>query len=158
MTVGLVDPWPYVRQALIRTLRSNLVLKEALLGDWSESVAPQGTSFPRGVVQLHYSPLEYDWSGFTSICGVDVMVSAKTQGQASSLNQLVFTTLQDARLDVAGQTSLTCRRVSSFSLEDPAPEGTEATWAAGGVYSVLAPQSNPTLRTLSTTLTSTIGS
>jgi hypothetical protein len=154
--IGLVDPWPYVRQALIRTLRSNLVLKDELLGDWSESVAPQDTPFPRGVVQLHYSPFEYDWTGFVSISGVDVGVFAKTQGEAASLNQLVFTTLQDARLDVAGQTSLTCRRVSSFSLEDPAPDGTESVWEEGGVYSILAPQSNPTLRTLSVTLNSTI--
>jgi hypothetical protein len=156
--ITLVDPWLYIRQALFRALRSNLVLKDELLGDWSESVAPQGTPFPRGVIQLHYSPFEYDWSGFVSISGVDVGVFAKTQGEAARLNQLVFTTLQDARLDVAGQTSLTCRRVSSFSLEEAAPDGTESVFQQGGIYAVLAPQSNPTLRTLSTTLTSTIGS
>ncbi len=156
MTVGLVDPWPYVRQALVRTLRSNLVLKDELLGDWSEGVAPQDTPFPRGVFQLHYSPLEYDWSGFVVICGVDVGVFSKTQGEAARLNQLVFTTLQDARLDVAGQTSLTCRRVSSFDLIDPAPDGTPAVFQEGGIYSILAPQSNPSSRTLSTTMTSTI--
>jgi hypothetical protein len=156
MTVGLVDPWPYVRQALVRTLRSNLVLKEALLGDWAEGVAPEDTLFPRGVYQLHYSPFEYDWTGFVSISGVDVSVFAKTQGEAASLDQLVFSTLQDALLQVAGQTSLTCRRVSSFSLVEPAPEGTETVFQQGGVYSILTPQSNPTLRTLSTTMTSTI--
>ena len=157
MIVGLVDPWPYVRQALIRALRSNLVLKDELLGDWSESVAPQGTPFPRGTLQLHYSPNEYDWTGFVTICGVDVVVSAKTQRQAASLHQLAFTTLQDARLDVAGQTSLTCRNVSNFSFEDPAPDGTEAVWQAGGIYSVLAPQSNPQNRSLTVSMTSTIG-
>jgi hypothetical protein len=156
MTVGLVDPWPYVRQALIRALRSNLVLKDELLGDWSEGVAPQGTPFPRGIIQLHYSPFEYDWTGFVSICGVDVGVFAKTQGEAASLNQLVFTALQDARLDVAGQTSLTCRRMSTFSLTEPAPDGLETTFQEGGIYAVLAPQSNPALRTLAVTMTSTI--
>lgn len=157
MTVGLVDPWPYVRQALIRTLRSNLVLKGELPGDWSEGVAPQDTPFPRGIVQLHYSPLEYDWTGFVAICGVDVGVFSKTQGEAARLNQLVFTTLQDARLNVAGQTSLTCRRVSTFSLTEAAPDGTEQVWQEGGIYVVIAPQSNPSLRTLATTITSTIG-
>ena len=157
MTIGLVDPWPYIRQALIRTLRSNLVLKDGLPGDWSEGVAPQGTPFPRGVIQLHYSPLEYDWSGFVAIAGIDVAVFSKDQGEAARLDQLVFTTLQDAVLAVAGQTSLTCRRVSTFSLIDAAPEGTETVFEEGGVYSVLAPQSNPIYRTLATTLTSTIG-
>lgn len=157
MVVGLVDSWPYVRQALVRALRSNLVLKDELTGDWSEGVAPQSTPFPRGVFQLHYSPSEYDWSGFVSISGVDVGVFAKTQGEAARLNQLVFTTLQDARLDVAGQTSLTCRRVSSFSLVDPAPDGTPAVFQEGGIYSIMVPQSNPRLLTLVVPMTSTIG-
>lgn len=157
MVVGLVDPWPYIRQALIRTLRSNLVLKDQLLGDWNEGVAPQDTAFPRGIIQLHYSPFEYDWTGFVAIAGVDVTVFAKTKGEASSLNQLVFTTLQDARLDVAGQTSLTCRRVSTFSLTEAAPDGKDTTFQEGGIYSILAPQSNPRLRTLAVTMTSTIG-
>ncbi len=155
--VGLTDPWPNIRQALIRTLRSNLVLKDELPGDWSEGVAPHDTDFPRGVIQLHYSPFEYDWSGFVSISGVDVGVFSYTQGEAARLNQLVFTTLQDARLDVAGQTSLTCRRESTFSLIDAAPAGTETTYQEGGIYSILVPQSNPTLRTLTVTLNSTIG-
>lgn len=156
MTVGLVDPWPYVRQALIRTLRSNLVLEDELSGDWSEGVAPKDTPFPRGIISLHFSPFEYDWTGFTALCGVDVAVFSKSKDQADSLNQLVFSTLQDAQLDVAGQTSLTCRRVSSFHLTDPAPDGTETTFEEGGVYGILTPQSSPRLRTLETTLTSTI--
>lgn len=157
MPVGLVDPWVYVRQALVRALRSNLVLEDALPGGWSESVAPSDTPFPRGVYQLQYQPFEYDWTGFVALCGVTIGVFAKSQGDAASINQLVFTTLQDARLQVAGQTSLTCRRVSTFSLIDPAPEGTETTFEEGGVYSILAPQSNPVRRTLAGTLTSTIG-
>lgn len=157
MTVGQVDPWPYVRQALIRQLRSNLVLKDELLGDWNEGVAPKDTAFPRGIIQLHYAPIEYDWTGFVAICGVDVGVFSKSKSEADRLNQLVFTTLQDAVLSVAGQTSLTCRRVSSFHLTDPAPEGTETVFQEGGIYSILAPQTNPRLRTLAVTMTSTIG-
>lgn len=157
MTVGLVDPWMYVRQALVRTLRSNLVLEDALPGDWSEGVAPADTPFPRGVYQLHYQPFQYDSTGLVALSGVTIGVFAKTQGEAGSLNQLVFTTLQDARLQVAGQTSLTCRRVSTFSLTDPAPDGTETTFEEGGIYSILSPQSNPSQQTLEGTLTSTIG-
>lgn len=157
MTVGLVDPWPYVRQALVRQLRSNLVLEDQLPGDWSEGVAPDDTEFPRGIYQLSYNPIEYDWTGFVALCGVIVTVFSKDQGEAASLDQLVFTTLQDARLDVAGQTSLTCRRVSTLSLTDPAPEGTQTVWQKGGIYAILAPQSNPSQQTLTVTLASTIG-
>ena len=157
MAVALVDPWPYVRQALLRTLRSNLVLKEGLPGDWSEGVAPQDTAFPRGVYSLHYAPLERDWSGFTAICGADVVVFAKTQGEAASLAGLVFTSLNNVRLDVTGQKSLTCTFVSDIYLTDPAPEGQETVFEAGGIYAVLAPQSNPVNRSLTVTLTSTIG-
>lgn len=156
MTVGLVDPWPYVRQALIRTLRSNLVLKDELSGEWSEGVAPKDTPFPRGIVQLHYAPVEYDWTGFVAICGVDVAVFSKDKSEADRLNQLVYSTIQDVGLDVAGQTSLTCRRVSSFHLTEPAPEGTETVFQEGGIYSILTPQTNPRLRTLDVTMTSTI--
>lgn len=154
---ALVDPWPYVRQALLRQLRSNLVLKDELPGDWAEGVAPQSTVFPRGIFQLHYSPFDYDWSGFVALVGVDFIVFAKDQGEAARLDQLVFSTLQDAVLSVAGQTSLTCRRVSSISLTEAAPDGTETVWQAGGIYTVLAPQSNPSYRTLQVPLTSTIG-
>lgn len=157
MTIGPVDPWPYVRQALVRTLRSNLVLKDQLPGDWSEGVAPQGTDFPRGVYSLHYAPIERDWTGFTAICGVDVVVFSKDQGEAARLAGLVFTSLNNARLDVTGQTSLTCTFVSDIYLTDPAPEGTETVFEAGGIYAVLAPQSNARNRSLSVTMTSTIG-
>lgn len=156
MIVDLVDPWLYVRQALLRRLRSNLVLEGELPGDWSEGVAPQGIVYPRGVYQLSFQPFEYDWTGFVALCGVIVTVFSKSQGEAASLNQLVFSTLQDARLDIAGQSSLTCRRVSSISLVEPAAEGTETVFQQGGVYVVLAPQTTPTYRTLAVTMTSVI--
>ena len=86
MTVGLVDPWVYVRQALVRQLRSNLVLEDQLPGDWSEGVAPDDTEFPRGIYQLSYNPIEYDWTGFVALCGVIVTVFSKDQGEAASLD------------------------------------------------------------------------
>src|SRR5512143_542206 len=107
--MALVSPWPSFRQAVIRHLRANLVLKDLLLGDWSEAVAPQGTDFPRGIIQLHYSPAEYVWTGMDTVIGFDAIVFSKFQDEAASLDQLVFTSLQDAALTVTGQTSLTCR-------------------------------------------------
>jgi hypothetical protein len=155
--IALVDPWVYLRQALVRQLRSNLVLEGRLPGGWSEGVAPDDTPYPRGVYQLHYSPNEYDWTGLVTIAGVDVGVFAQSQGEAASLNQLVFTSLQDARFELTGLTMLVCRRVSTYSLVDAAPDGTPTSFQEGGIYSLQVAQSNPTNRTLSITLNSTIG-
>lgn len=155
--MALVDPWPSVRQAVIRQLRSNLVLKDLLLGDWSEGVAPKDTKFPRGVIQLHYGPVERDWTGFTALLGFDVVVFSKTQDEAERLTGLVFASLQNAKLDVAGQTSLSCLFVSTFSVTEPAPEGFDTVYAPGAIYAVRTAQSNPALRSLSVTMTSTIG-
>jgi hypothetical protein len=157
MSVALTDPWPYIRQAVVRQLRSNLVLKDQLPGDWSEGVAPQDTDFPRGVYQLHYAPIERDWTGLVAVVGFDAIVFSKTQGEAARLAGLVFTSLNNVRLDVTGQSSLTCRFVSAISIVDPAPDGTETVFEEGGIYVVLAPQSNPSSRTLSVTMDSTIG-
>lgn len=151
----LVTPWPSYRQAIIRQLRSNLVLKAALLGDWSEGFAPQETPYPLGVISLHYAPAEYDWTGMVTIIGFDVFVFAKDSGEAASLDQLVFDTLQDARLYPTGQTSLTCRRTSSISLTDLDAAGA-AIWQLGGTWQGITAQSNPTPRTLPFTIDSSI--
>ena len=148
--MALVTPWPTVRQALIRQLRANLVLKDALLGDWAEGIAPEGTVFPRGILSLHYAPSFYDWTGVTVVLGVDAFVFSRDPGEAASLDQLVFTTLQDAKLIVTGQTSLTCRRISSLSLVDDDEKG-QAVYQAGGVYEVWVAQSNPQNTSLSFT-------
>lgn len=154
--MALESPWPSIRQAVIRQLRSNLVLKDLLLGDWSEAVAPKDTPFPRGIIQLHYAPIERDWTGFVAISGFDVVVFSKDRSEADSLAQLVFTSLNNVRLTVAGQTSLSCLFVSSYDVTEPAPEGTETVFAPGAIYVILTAQSNPTIRSLSVTMDSTI--
>ena len=145
--MALVIPWPSVRQSLMRRLRANLVLADQMLGDWSEGMAPEGTAFPRGILQLHYAPALYDWTGVVNIVGVDVLVFSKTQGEAASLFQSVFTTLQDQRLTVTGQTSLSCRFSSSLSLQDVDAQG-KPIYEVGGVLEVRVAQSNPALRSL----------
>jgi len=153
--MALVIPWPSVRQALIRQLRANLVLEGQLSGDWSEGFAPSGTAFPRGVISLHYAPAQYDWTGVVNIVGVDVLIFSKDQGEAASLFQLAYTTLQDQRLTVSGQTSLSCRFTSSLSLQDEDAQG-KPIFEVGGVLEVRVAQSNPALRSLLFTADSTI--
>lgn len=150
----LVTPWPSVRQALIRTLRANLVL-EAEVSDWGEGFVPQDATFPLGVLSLHYDPVMYDWSGQVALVGVDAIVFSKSLGDASRLAQLVYTSLHDARLTVSGQTSLSCRFQSGISLPDVDKEG-KAIFAEGGIYEIRVEQSNPVARTFAVTLDSTI--
>jgi len=145
--MALVIPWPSVRQALIRQLRANLVLKDQLLGDWAEGFAPPETAYPRGILQLHYAPALLDWTGVVNILGVDVLIFAKTQEDAASAFQLAFTTLNQQRLTVTGQTSLSCLFTSSLSLQDEDPQG-KPIYEVGGVLEVKVAQSNPALRSL----------
>ena len=148
--MALVTPWPSIRQALIRQLRSNLVLAAGLSGDWSEGFAPQKTPYPLGVIALHYAPSFYDWTGRVIFVGVDVFIFAKDSGEAASLYQSAFTSLQDAKLTMTGQTSLQCRQTSDLSLQDVDTEG-KAVYQVGGVFEVRVAQTNPALRTLTFT-------
>jgi hypothetical protein len=133
-----------------------LVLSDQLSGDWSEGFAPQGTTYPLGIIALHYAPDEYDWTGVVTVIGFDVFVISKSDvGEADRLNQLVFGTLQDARLYPTGQTSLKCRRTSSISLTDEDAQGV-AVWQAGGTWEGITAQSNPALHSLSFTIDSSI--
>jgi len=115
--------------------------------DWSEGFAPEGAGFPRGIFQLHYAPALLDWTGVVNILGVDVLVFSKTQGEAASLDQLVFTTLTSQRLAVTGQTFLSIKKASSLSLQDVDEQG-KPIYEVGGVYEISVAQSNPAVRSL----------
>lgn len=158
MAISLTDPWPSIRQALVRQLRSNLVLKDEMPaeGDWSQSSLPQGSTYPRGVYSLAYAPPAYDTSGPVWIAGVDVVIFSQDQGQAASLAALVFGTLQDAKLDPTGLTSIICRRIGTISIADVDEQGAK-TFTEGGTYEIRASGVNPTNRTLSLTLDMTVG-
>jgi hypothetical protein len=154
--MALIVPWPSVRQALIRALRANLVLAAGLPGDWSEGAAPPKADYPLGVIALVPSPSLYDWSGVVHDLLVDIVIFAEDAGEAASLDQLAFTTLQDARLAVTGLTSLGCRRTGNLSLQDVNDQGT-AVFEVGGTWRIRVAQSNPAAQTLIVTGDSTIG-
>jgi hypothetical protein len=156
--VALIDPWQPVRQALVQRLRANLVLATSLTGDWSEGAAPPTTRYPLGVYSLVPSPSLYDWSGVVHDLLVDIVVFERDEGEAARLDQLVFTTLQDARLafSVTGLTSLGCRRTGIITLQGVDDQG-QAIFEVGGTWRIRVSQSNPASQTLSVTGDSTIG-
>lgn len=153
--MGLDLPWRPVRQAMIQSLRANLVLAAGLPGDWSDGVAPRETPYPLGTVGLVPSPGLYDWTGVVWDMLVDVTVFAYDQGEAASLDQLAFMSLQDARLAVTGLTSLTCRRTGVFSMPDVDDKGATV-WSSGGTFRIRVTQSTPAAQTLTVTGDSTI--
>src|SRR5215471_3322270 len=102
--MSLVLPWQPFRTALVRALRDNLVLKDELVGEWSEGAAPSGTAFPHGVYSQVFSVVDPDWTGESDLVAADVVVFSEDQGEAASLAQSVHTTLTTQRLNVTGLT------------------------------------------------------
>jgi hypothetical protein len=153
----MVIPWSSVRQALVRNLRANLVLSASLPGDWAEGAAPMTTEYPLGVYALVPSPGFYDWTGVVWDMLVDVFIFSRDQGEAASLDQLAFMTLQDARLDfdVDQLTSVSCRRTGVLSLQDTDERG-NTIYQVGGTFRIRVAQSTPTLSTLVVTADSDI--
>lgn len=116
-------------------------LSGLLAGDWSEGVAPIGTPLPHGTVSLVPSPAVYDWTGHVYDLVVDVVVFARTQGDAASINQLVVATLQDAKLQVPELTVLTVRLLGVISMPDVDAEG-KIVYEEGGSYLIRVAQSD----------------
>lgn len=128
-----------IKQALVRTLRNNTTLKAALVGDIHEGFAPVKTRYPFLVYSIHYAPVWYTWDSMETEVGIDVFVFSESSVEADNLDALVFTTLQDATLDVNGQSTLICRRVSSLSLPDSNEEGRKI-YQVGGIYEIWTDQ------------------
>ena len=131
-----------IKQALVQKLRSNAELKSALTGSIHEGFAPTGTAYPRLTYGIHYAPLDYTWTSMTVEVGMDVFVYSENSVEADNLDALVFATLHDAELEVNGQSTLICRRVSSLSLPDSNEEGRKI-YQVGGIYEIWTDQPLP---------------
>ena len=131
-----------IKQALVRHLRSDTALKAALTGDIHEGFAPPKTRFPLLTYTVHYAPHDYLWGSVINEVGFDVFVFAENSVEADNLDALVLNCLHDAELQVDGQTTLICRRVSSLSLPDSNEEGTKI-YQVGGIYEVQTDQPLP---------------
>jgi hypothetical protein len=128
-------------QAFVQKLRSNPSVVPTP-GGIHESLAPLGTKYPFLVYQLHYSPVDYDWSNVLARTGVDLIVHHTDQVGARNLDQLVLDRLQDATFDFAatdlgssGQSTLYCRRSIDLSSADLNAAG-DRIYMVGGLYEV----------------------
>jgi len=134
-----------IKQALVHYLRTNSALKAELVGGIHEGFAPSGTKYPYLSYQVHYAPMRYTWSDVTYEVGFDVFAWSQNSVEADTLDQLLLTTLQDAELEVEGQSTLICRRVSSLSLPGSDDEGKKI-YQVGGIYEVWTDQPLPAMR------------
>ena len=132
-----------VKQALVHYLRSNEELKALVTSKgFHEGDAPSKTTYPFITYQVHYAPMAYTWTSVTHEVGFDVFGWSESSVEADNLDQLLFIWLHDAQLEVTGQSTLICRRVSSLSLPGYDDEGKKI-YQAGGIYEVWTDQALP---------------
>jgi hypothetical protein len=117
-------------QAIVQTLKANASLVAGLPGGIHEGLAPFGTAYPFLTYQMHYSPIDYDWTGVLTRAGVDLVVHTRDQVEGRTLDQLVMDTMQNADFDFSttqlgssGQSTLYCRREMDLSSADLDGEG-----------------------------------
>jgi hypothetical protein len=130
-----------VLQAFVQTLRSNPSVVPSP-GGIHEGLAPLGTAYPFLVYQLHYSPIDYDWSSVTTRIGIDCIVHTRDQVEGRTLDQSVMDRLQNAVFDFSateagdsGQSTLYCRRVLDLSSVDLDDEGKKL-YMVGAQYEI----------------------
>lgn len=133
-------------QAIVQKLKANSSLLAALPGGIHEGLAPLGTAYPFLVYQLHYAPIDYDWTGALTRTGVDLVVHTRDQVEGRTLDQLVMDTLQNANFNFAatqlgssGQSTLFCRRTLDLSSVDLDDKG-QKLYLIGGQYEIWVDQ------------------
>ena len=123
-----------VIRALVQTLRANnsgfaaqvasdAISTNGVAHTWdsnriNEGTAPDDTPYPFFAYRLVYAPSEDDWTKRTIIAGIDVEAVSDNQVEASNLDQLGMQTLEDSLAAVSGQTTLYCRSISGFRLQE----------------------------------------
>lgn len=128
-----------IKQALVRRLRENATVKAALVGGIHEGFAPEKVRYPFLVWQLAYAPIRRQWGSQQYIAGIDIRIYADESVDIWSVDTLVLNQLDDAVLNVDGQTTLLCHRVADFSGPDVDEEGRKINMV-GGTYEVWTDQ------------------
>lgn len=130
-----------VIQAVVQTLRANVTLKAAVSGFY-EGLAPRGARRPFVIYQIAYSPYVYDFGNANPmiIVGMDVFVIAENSVDARNIDGLVQQALQNAALQVTGQTTLICRRVADVVIPPDLDGEGKKIYQVGGTYEIWTTQ------------------
>jgi len=124
-----------VIQAVVQTLRANPTLKAAVSGFY-EGMAPRGVRRPFVIYQVAYAPYQYDWTGVTLMVGMDVFVIAENSVDARNIDGLVQQALQNAALQVTGQSTLICRRMADVVIPPDLDGEGKKIYQVGGTYEI----------------------
>ena len=128
-----------VIQAVVQTFRANPTLKAAVSGFY-EGLAPRGARRPFVIYQVAYAPYQYDWSGVTLMVGMDVFAIAENSVDARNIDGLVQQALQNAALQVTGQSTLICRRVADVVIPPDLDGEGKKIYQVGGTYEIWTAQ------------------
>lgn len=130
-----------VIQAVVQTLRANATLKAAVSGFY-EGLAPRGVRRPFVIYQMVYAPYTYDFGSANPILtiGLDVFVVAENSVDARNIDGLVQQALQNAALQVTGQTTLICRRVADVVIPPDLDGEGKKIYQVGGTYEIWTTQ------------------
>lgn len=125
-------------QALVRTLRTNASLKDAVAGFY-EGAAPAGTTYPYVTYHLAGGGDKWAWGSVTKKPVVAVQVWSDDQVEARNLDQLCLNTLWDTELSIDQQSTLLCRRTSDISNANAEGSG-QKVYQVGGMYRIWSDQ------------------
>lgn len=128
-----------VKRALVAFLRTSAALKAALSGGIHEGFAPAKADYPFLTYQLIYAPIRRQWGAQQYISGFDVRIFSDESVDANNIDALLLIALDDASLDVAGQSTLLCHRVADISSQDVDDEGRKV-YMVGGSYEIWTDQ------------------
>jgi hypothetical protein len=125
-------------QALVRTLRTNASLKDAVAGFW-EGAAPAGTPYP--FVTYHHAGGGdmWSWGSVMKKPIIAIQVWGDDQVEARNLDQLILDTLWDTELSIDQQSTLLCRRTGDISQSNAEGSG-QKIYQVGGRYTIWTDQ------------------
>jgi hypothetical protein len=128
-------------QAIVQTMRANVTLKAAVSGFY-EGLAPRGVRRPFVIYQIAYAPYTYDFGSQSAIqmVGIDVFAIAENSVDARNIDGLVQQTLQNAALQVSGQSTLICRRVADVVIPPDLDGEGKKIYQVGGTYEIWTAQ------------------
>lgn len=128
-----------IKRALVAHLRKSAALKAELAGGIHEGFAPEKADYPFLTYQLIFAPIRRQWDAQQYITGFDIRIFSGESVEANNIDALVLTVLDDAALEVDGQSTLLCHRVADLASQDVDEEGRKI-YMVGGSYEIWTDQ------------------
>lgn len=108
-----------------------------------EGFAPEKVPYPFvTATPFPNSPFSYTWGSVMVLARYDVVACSRNPVEAENLDGLIATALNDRALQVAGQSTLICRRVADLRNQDVDDEGKKV-YLIGGTYEIVTDQPLP---------------